>query len=436
MSQHTLVVGLGITGQAVVRALQSRQESVRVVDDHPTELSRETAKKLNVDYFEAPQGNQWAELLNGCRQVVVSPGLPDAHPVFTQAKTSHVPILDEFDLAQAWDDRPCCAVTGTNGKTTVVTLVVNMLAESGIKACAVGNTEIPLVAALDDQTIERFVLEASSFRLAHTQKFSAHPAAWLNFAPDHLDLHQDLAAYQSAKARIWEGLKEPSQAIANLADPVVAIHTPKGATSFGTSESTCRVENGWLVFEDQQVVAVNQLPRRFPHDLANAQAALALAMRFGASVSGCEEALRTFTGLPHRMQVVGEINRVTFINDSKATTPHAVMSAAETFSDLTLLVGGRNKGVNLSPLGALTPSQVVAFGEAAKQMAAVFEKVCPVAVVGSLEEAVTQAIAVTKTPGTILLSPGGTSFDQYDSYSQRGEEFIRLVQRYKEAMPA
>lgn len=436
MSLHTLVVGLGVTGQAVVRALQARQELVRVVDDHPTELSRETAKKLNVDYLEAPQRSQWAELLNSCRQVVVSPGLPDTHPVFIEAKTAQVPILDEFDLAQTWDDRPCCAVTGTNGKTTVVTLVVNMLAESGIKARAVGNTEIPLVAALEDQTIERFVLEASSFRLAHTQKFSAHPAAWLNFAPDHLDLHQDLAAYQSAKARIWEGLKEPSQAIANLADPVVAIHAPKGATSFGTSESTCRVENGWLVFEDQQVVAVNQLPRRFPHDLLNAQAALALAMRFGASASGCAEALRTFTGLPHRMQVVGEINRVTFINDSKATTPHAVMSAAEAFSDLTLLVGGRNKGVDLSPLGALTPSQVVAFGEAAKQMAAVFEKVCPVAVVGSLEEAVTQAIAVTKTPGTILLSPGGTSFDQYDSYSQRGEEFIRLVQRYKEAMPA
>ncbi len=436
MSQHTLVVGLGVTGQAVVRALQSRQEPVRVVDDHPTELSRETAKRLNVDYFEAPQGNQWAELMNGCRQVVVSPGLPDAHPVFTQAKTSHVPILDEFDLAQAWDDRPCCAVTGTNGKTTVVTLVVNMLAESGIKACAVGNTEIPLVAALDDQATERFVLEASSFRLAHTQKFSAHPAAWLNFAPDHLDLHQDLAAYQAAKARIWEGLEEPVQAIANLADPVVAAHAPAGATSFGTAEATCRLENGWLVFDEQQVVAISELPRRFLHDLANAQAALALAMRFGASVSGCAIALRSFTGLPHRMQVVGEIDGVTFINDSKATTPHAVMSAAESFSELTLLVGGRNKGVDLSPLGSLAPTQVVAFGEAAKQMEAVFEKVCPVVVVSSLEEAVGQAISVTKNEGTILLSPGCTSFDHYDSYVQRGEDFIRLVQNHKEAKPA
>src|SRR5690606_27528987 len=142
-------------------------------------------------------------LVRGAVAVLPAPGLPAHHPVFALAAEEGVPVLSEFDLAARWDDRPVLAVTGTDGKTTVTTLVRDMLQASGLAAVAVGNTEVPLVAALDDPTVDVFVVEASSFRLDHSQRFAPRVGTWLNFAPDHLDSHPDLTAYEAAKARIW-----------------------------------------------------------------------------------------------------------------------------------------------------------------------------------------------------------------------------------------
>jgi UDP-N-acetylmuramoylalanine--D-glutamate ligase len=142
--------------------------------------------------------------------VLPSPGIPDRHPVFALAEASDRPVLSEYDLARNWDDRPVIAITGTDGKTTVTTLVHDMLVESGQRAVACGNNELPLVSALEREEPEVFVVEASSFQLGHTQRIEPKVATWLNFAPDHLDVHRSLGAYETAKAKPWPTVTTPS----------------------------------------------------------------------------------------------------------------------------------------------------------------------------------------------------------------------------------
>jgi len=422
-----LVVGLGVAGRAVLEALVRRGLEVAAVDDRPGEAARAAANRLGVALVEAPQPGDWPDLLAGVGEVAMAPGIPDAHPCHDAARRAGVPVVDESDLAARWDDRPRCAVTGTNGKTTVVTLVADMLERSGIRALPSGNTDTPLVAAIDDPEAEVFVVEASSFRLAHAASFRASPAAWLNFAPDHLDVHRDLAAYEDAKARVFEGVATPSAAVANAADPVVVARAPSGATLFGGVDAPCRVEGGTLVVDDQPLMDVADLARALPHDLDNALAAAAVAVRAGADRDACRATLAGFSGLAHRMALVAEVDGVRYVDDSKATTPHATLTALAGLPGAVLIAGGRNKGVDLSQLATARPRAVVAIGEAADEVAAAFAGRCPVEVADSMEAAVSAAGRLADGSGSVLLSPSCASFDWYGSYAERGRDFQRVV---------
>jgi len=430
LAEKTLMLGYGITGRAVVAALVSRQMDVRLVDEHPTKESKKIAQESGAEIINVEAGVNWGEVLADCSQIVLSPGIRDSHPIFELAREDSVPILDEFDLASNWDARPCTAITGTNGKTTVVSLVVDMLNQSGIQAEAAGNTDVPLVEAINNLDTEHFVLESSSFRLAHSFNFSATRATWLNFAPDHLDIHKDLASYEQAKSKIWNGITESENAIANLSDSTVATYAPNGCTSFGTTSSTCRVQDTFLVFEGEKVISLEEMARTLPHDLENAQAAVATAIRSGANLNSCADVLSNFSGLPHRMELIGVAQGVQFINDSKATTPHATISSMRAASEITLIAGGKNKGLNLEDLGILKPNGVVAIGETAEHINEVFQSICEVRTAKSMRQAVEMSIAMTGTGGTVLLSPGCSSFDWYNSYTERGEDFRSLVEEH------
>ncbi len=431
----TLVMGLGVAGRAVLDALVRRGVDVVAVDDAPGIEARRIVERLGVPLVEAPTLADWPRLLDGIGEVVMGPGIPDAHPCHDAARTAGVPVVDESDLAARWDDRPRCAVTGTNGKTTVVTLVTDMLERSGIRALAAGNTDTPLVAAIDDAEAATFVIEASSFRLGHAGSFRASPAGWLNFAPDHLDVHADVAAYEIAKARVFEGVARPADAVANATDPVVMAHAPEGATLFGGVDTAWRVEgveaSAVLIVEGEPLVDVVALPRALPHDLANAQAATALAIRAGASRGACADALAGFSGLAHRMALVAEVDGVRFVDDSKATTPHATLTAMACLPGAVLIAGGRNKGIDLSGLGDARPRAVVAIGEATDEVVEAFAGRCPVHTATSMAEAVAlarrEAAGGTGGAGTVLLSPGCSSFDWYGSYVERGLDFSRIV---------
>jgi UDP-N-acetylmuramoylalanine--D-glutamate ligase len=439
-----LVFGLGVTGAAVARALVAHGHDVVVADDAAGPAARAAAADLRLDLVEAPAAGELAALVAGADAVLPAPGLPARHPLFAAARAAGVPVLSEFDLASWWDDRPMLAITGTDGKTTVTTLVRDMLLASGLAAVAVGNTPVPLVAAIDDPATDMFVVEASSFRLEHSQRFAPAVGTWLNFAPDHLDSHPDLASYEAAKARIWRDQSTEQVAVGNADDPVVATHlagAPARHVTFGlAAEADFRLvggaaPGGRLTGPAEgragpvEIARVEDLQRALPHDIANGLAAAATALAGGASIEGVRRALLGFRGLPHRVALVGEAGGVRFYDDSKATTPHAAATAVAGFESVVLIAGGRNKGLDLGVLAesAGPIRAVVAIGEAAPEVVAAFDGVRPVTRAGSMDDAVRAAVDLARPGDAVLLSPGCASFDWYGSYGERGDDFARAV---------
>jgi len=436
LSRH-LVLGLGVTGRAVVRALVAHGDDVVAVDDRPAEPGRQLAQDLGIEVLEAPDVAGLKAAVAASDAVVPSPGVPDHHAVFRLAAEAQVPVLSEFDLAARWDDRPLVAITGTNGKTTVTELTRSMFDASGRRAVAVGNTEVPLVAALDDPTVDVFVVEASSFRLLHSRRFAPAVGTWLNLAPDHLDNHATLDAYIAAKARIWADQAPDQIAVGNADDPVVADHlrrAPGRRVTFGLHpDADVHLDGSRLVLADGTLLAsVDELDRAFPHDLANALAAAASAVHGGATPDGARQALLEFRGLPHRVALVGEAGGVRWYDDSKATAPHATLAAVRGFPSVVLIAGGRNKGLDLTELTDARDHlrAVVAIGEAASEVATAFDGHRPVRAATSMDEAVEVAAELARPGDAVLLSPACASFDWYGSYAERGDDFVRAVRQH------
>lgn len=441
--EGTLVlVGLGVANTAAARALAARGHPMVLTDDGDPEHGRTLASQLGCRFESRPDADALGEILRGSAALLATPGLPESHPAFGLARSSGVPTISEFDLAAAWDDRPLLAVTGTNGKTTVCTLTAAMIEASGIPCCAAGNLDLPLVEAIDDPAPRCFVVEASSFRLAHSRSFSPRVATWLNFAADHLDVHADLESYRAAKARIWSRQGPGDTAIYNLDDPVVAEAAraiPPGVRVQGFTLAaggprapegvgTYHEHDGVLVGPDgTELLRSEALWSRLPHDRSNVLAAAATAIAGGAHARGVREAALAFAGLPHRVELVGSRDGVRFYDDSKATTPHATLAALEGFDSVVLIAGGRNKGVDLSVLaGARNVVGVVGIGEAAQEVLEALSEV-PGRVASDMRGAVREAAALASAGDVVLLSPGCASFDWYDSYAQRGEDFAAAV---------
>jgi UDP-N-acetylmuramoylalanine--D-glutamate ligase len=439
----TLVVGLGVTGMAVARALTRRNEPVVAVDDRPSGAAQALVRELGLDLVIAPDPDRLLTLVEGAAAVVPAPGLPARHPLFDAARKAGTPVLSEFDLAARWDDRPVLAITGTDGKTTVTMLTCAMLGASGRAPAAVGNTDVPLVEAIDDPTIDVFVVEASSFRLEHSRRFAPAVGTWLNFAPDHLDNHRSLEEYRAAKARIWRDQSPGQVAIGNADDPVVAEELARapgrkvrfsmsrdGTGRDGAEASAYRVADDEVITPEGTVICrVEELPRALPHDLMNGLAAAATAHHGGATLEGLRSGLLGFRALPHTLALVGEADAVRYYDDSKATTPHATAAAVAGFDSVVLICGGRNKGLDLRPLAAELDRirAVVAIGESAETVVGIFAGRRPVQVAGSMDEAVAAARALARPKDTVLLSPGCASFDWYRSYRERGDDFRRAL---------
>ncbi len=427
-----LLWGIGATNRAVAGALAGRGGEIIAIDDAPSTdaTDDEALAAVGVSLRSAPADDEaLAALMGRCGVFLPTPGLPDRHRAMRAAALAGTTIMSEFDLAAAWDDRPVVAITGTNGKTTVTTLVAAALAPS-TAAVAAGNNELPLVSAIADPQPALFVAEASSFRLGRSRSFRPRVAAWLNFSPDHLDVHASLAAYREAKARIWRNLGPDDVAVVNDADSTVREHRPSGGrvVSFGGPASDVAVRGGVLRVCGEPLVETAQLPRCFPHDLQNAAAAAACALAAGAPAGDVRAALEAFRGLPHRLQLVAESATTRWYNDSKATTPEAALAAAAAFESVVLIAGGRNKGLDLRCLAtAASVRAVVALGESAAEISSIFAGRLPVIRAEDMEAAVAAAGEMAVPGDAVLLSPGCASFDSYDSYRQRGDHFAALV---------
>jgi UDP-N-acetylmuramoylalanine--D-glutamate ligase len=426
---RVLVVGMGVTGEAVARHLGPGR--VVVAEDHPTAQSRSRALAVGVDLVEAPSRQELDDLVRHSAMVVPSPGVPVGHPVYAIAADAGVEVVSEVELAARAATMPLLAVTGTNGKTTVTTLIAAMLVRAGRSAIAAGNIGLPLITAVT-QPAELIVAEVSSFQLQFTSTFRPSVAAWLNLAEDHLDWHPTMAHYADAKARIWANQGDGDVAVANADDPAVmgaAALVSSRLVTFG-SDGDYRIDDGALLAPGGEVIAgVDALPRRLPHELSNALAACAVAIAAGADVASCRETLESFQGLPHRVTLIGDAGGVRYYDDSKATTPASVLAALRGFDSVVLVAGGRNKGLDLGVLTEAAPRirAVVAIGEAAGAVEAAFAGRRPVTVAASMDQAVDVAAGAAQAGDVVLLSPGCASFDWYSSYAERGDDFARAV---------
>ena len=432
---RAVVVGLGISGAAVARALLERGYDVVAVDDHPSDAVRARRAELvplGIDVVTKPDASSLAVLVHEADLVVPSPGVPPRHPVFAIARDRGVSVVGEVELASRWANRPIVAITGTNGKTSVTGLVTEMLVASGVAAVAAGNIGVPLAEAAAGPA-ELLVVEVSSFQLELTDEFHPSVAVWLNLAADHLDWHDDLESYARAKARIWARQQADDTAVVNADDATVqqwASTAPSRLVSFGLKAADFSVDDGVLRTSDgTEIVDVSALQRSLPHDVENALAASAAALAAGADLDGVRSALREWRGFPHRVALVGDAGGVQWYDDSKATNPHAALAALRGFGSVVLIAGGRNKGLDLSVLAdaADRVRAVVAIGEAAPDVEKAFAGVRPVTVAASMEDAVRAAAAYAQPGDAVLLSPGCASFDWYGSYSERGDDFARAV---------
>ena len=440
-----LVYGVAITGAAVARALHDRGWTVLVADDAPSDAKSEVAAAVGTELIARPDAATLDALVAEADIVFPAPGVPETHAVIAAAVRHGKPIHTELDLAYQWEQeraggaRPMLAVTGTDGKTTTTMMAAAMLRCAGLKVAAVGNTEVPLIAALDTD-VDAFVVECSSFRLNWLDHFRSEASVWLNLAPDHQNWHVSMAAYEAAKARLWSHNRADDVAVGCATDPVVLRNLGRVAgrtRTFGGDDGDYRLVGSTLIGPGGALVERSTMTRDLPHDVTNALAAAAIAIESGLATSGAvAEALATFEHPPHRIEPVGDFGGARWYNDSKATTPHAAVTAIRGFHDIVLLAGGRNKGLDLASLAEEHDriKAVVALGEAAAIVHDAFAPWCPVVDAESMPAAVAAAAAFAGPGDTVLLSPACASFDWYPDggYPARGDDFKRLVHSYFE----
>lgn len=433
MRGRTLVLGLGLSGVAAAEALLRAGADVRAADGNPA-----LAVDLETDVRLGPLD---VSLLDGCDLVIASPGIPPPNPVLAAAAQRGIPVWSEPELAWRLGGgrTQLVGVTGTNGKTTTTELIAACL-----DAPAGGNIGTPLVGLLaSDEPPPVVVAELSSFQLHHTAELRTDVGVLLNLAPDHLDWHGTLAAYAADKARIWANHRGTDTAVVVSDDrgavDVVAAHPPAGrlvtVTSGEPAPGQVGVVDGCVVARVQgtpvEVVAVDQLGARGHHNLTNCIAAVAAAVAAGADAGALAEPLRAFRPGPHRLEVVASDGGVTWVNDSKATNPHAAAAALTSYDSVIWIAGGLTKGVSFDALAGTVAERVraaVTIGGGGPEIAA-FVRAQGVEAVeaGELTVAVHLAAALARPGDTVLLAPACASMDQFADYAERGDVFRAAV---------
>jgi len=436
---HALVVGLGLSGFAAARALHVAGAHVRVTDDSDDNNLRARAAELSAQGIEVEVGGH-AVATEEVDLAVVSPGIPLETGIVSNLMGAGIETISEIELGYRLARCDILAVTGTNGKTTTTELLAAMLDSAGVVSMAAGNIGTPLTEAValigEGGAI---ATEVSSFQLALTQDFRPRVAVVLNVAEDHTDWHGNAAAYGAAKGLITSNQGPGDTLVFNREDAVsnsIAAHTRAQTVPFSAvtaPRNGIGVADGEVRWIGEALMdsAELSLPGRAGAD--DTLAALAAALSYGAGRAAVVEAAGSFHPLSHRLETVATVNGVTFIDDSKATNPHATLAALEGMSDVVLIAGGRSKGIDLRVLKAAVPPvvAVVALGEASGEIVSVFESLVPVETESSMSAAVRWAFETARGRGSVLLSPSCASLDMYSSYAERGDDFKRAVSSLK-----
>ncbi|MGH2711450.1 MAG: UDP-N-acetylmuramoyl-L-alanine--D-glutamate ligase [Actinomycetota bacterium] len=429
--KRVTVIGLGESGLAAARVLRDRGAGVLVSEGRPLSEVRQRAAVAEAAGAEVRAGGHLPSDLDDTDLLVVSPGVPEGADIIKWATERDVPIWSELELGARVASCPYVAITGTNGKTTTTRLVAEAMRRSGLDAIACGNVGYPfsLAAAEGHQAL---AVEASSFQLRFHQTFRPKVSALLNLAEDHTDWHGSLEPYAAAKRRVFENQDGDDVHVGNLEDPMAAAvsgDAPCRLVWFSTASpqiDQAGYDDGQLVWRDAAGTHPLGVPRSdSPSHLANAAAAAAVAISFGIDVAAVGAAIRETQPPPHRGEVVAEVRGTRFVDDSKATNPHAALSTIRGFEDAILICGGRSKGIDLSPMAEAVPhlAGAVVLGEAAKELDRILSEHIPVRKAASIEEAVAYAADMAKPGSTVVLAPACSSWDMFADYAERGERF-------------
>lgn len=436
--RKTLVVGLGKTGLSVARFLAERGHVVAVTDsrEHPPGL-----KELRTTLPDAAVfvGGFSESALAQADELVVSPGVALGTPFIARARARGLPVLGDIELFARHARAPVVAVTGTNGKSTVTTLVGLMAERAGREVRVGGNLGTPALALIGKSEPELYVLELSSFQLELTESLHCLAAAVLNVCADHLDRYATIEEYAAAKARIF---RRCSTAVVNRGDPRVLrmAGTSQRRVSFGLdapqgADYGLREAGGerWLAHGTQNLLRLAELGIRGDHNAANALAALALGEAAGLPMASMLAALRDFRGLPHRMQYVAAAGGVTYYDDSKGTNVGATLAAVSGVTQpLVLIAGGDGKGQDFAPLADALAGRaraVVLLGKDAPTIEKALAGRVPVTRVKDMEAAVSAAAQHARAGDMVLLSPACSSLDMFESFEHRGRVFAAAVRR-------
>lgn len=431
-----LVVGLGVTGVSCVRYLTRLGQTVRVVDSRaaPPGLAQLGALREALDLR---LGAFDPATLDGVAEVVVSPGVPLEEPLLVEARRRGLALLGDVEIFSRAAPAPIAAITGSNGKSTVTTLLAELAAAGGLVVRAGGNLGTPALDLLAGEVPDVYVLELSSFQLEVTDSLRPQAACVLNLTPDHIDRHGSMERYAAAKARILAGA---ATVVLNRDDRLVmamwdgrtpCIRFGLGTPAEGEYGLVETAAGPALARGAEVLVPAARLRIRGRHNLANALAALAMAEALGLEPAKLLDALARFPGLPHRAEWVAERGGVAWINDSKGTNVGAAVAAIGGMEGTIVLVaGGDGKGADFAPLAAAARDKVrvaVLLGRDAPALARVLADVCAIVRVGGIEEAVAEAARVARPGETVLLSPACASTDMYSDYTERGRRFAAAV---------
>lgn len=437
--RRALIVGLGKTGLSCVRYLSGQGREIAVADSR---LQPPGLDELKAGWPDVPVylGEFDGDLFAGFNELVVSPGISIAEPAIAGAAARGARIRGDIDLFADAADAPIIAITGSNGKTTVTTLVGEMARAAGRNVQVGGNIGTPALDLLD-QGADLYVLELSSFQLETTEELGALAATVLNVSDDHMDRYPDKMAYFQAKQRIYRGCKN---AIVNLDD---ALSTPMARDTlrflcFGFNRvnpetfSTRDDDQGtWITWGLDNLLLASELQLMGRHNISNVMAALALGHAAGLAMEPMLEVARSFRGLPHRCEFVRNLNGVDYINDSKGTNVGATVAAIESLvpdsGKVILIAGGDGKGADFQPLAEPVAACCRALVLIGRDAGKIFEAVgvsVPQYRATSLQEAVSLARQAAEPGDRVLLSPACASFDMFRDYNDRGEQFRALVE--------
>jgi UDP-N-acetylmuramoylalanine--D-glutamate ligase len=450
-----LIVGLGRTGVALAKFLTKYEAQVTVTDHKSRpELSSQLEQLESYTNIKFELGSHSPKTFLQQELVVLSPGVSSHLKIFEYAKQQGVKITGEFEFVQAFIKEPIVAVTGTNGKTTVARLAESMLMNSGVETWVGGSNENPMTNyLLEEKKAKVVIAELSGFMLEHCVSFTPANILFSNLAENHLDRYRSMEDYVNAKRRVFKNTNQATTSILNADDNAVVELARDPAVQRGriyyfsrkpALEPQIMNIGGAVNIADEirvrtgpeiETFSIKNIKLRGKHSIENVMAALLLAREYGATKEAIQKTIETFPGLKHRMEFVRKVGGVHFINDSKATNVHAVLRALDCFDENVIMIaGGKDTNLNYEPLRNMVRKKVktlILVGEAKERINRELGDYCETYLIGTFEEAILIAYQKSRIGDTVLLSPGCSSFDMFDSFEERGDYFKDIVKKFK-----